>query len=166
MADVYLGLGSNLGDRLANLRAAVARLAAAGQVLAVSSLYETEPVGGPPGQPPYYNACCHLRTALPPLELLRFLKAVEAEQGREEGPRWGPRTLDLDILLYDDLALQTPHLEIPHPRLAERAFVLVPLAEIAPDRRHPLLGLTVAQLRGRLDEIGVRVVAGPGWERG
>jgi 2-amino-4-hydroxy-6-hydroxymethyldihydropteridine diphosphokinase len=166
VAQAYLGLGSNLGDRAANLRAALACLAEAGTVDAVSSLYETEPVGGPPGQGLYYNACCRLVTALGPRQLLDFLKVVERKLGRREGPRWGPRTVDLDILFYDDLALETDALVLPHPRLGERAFVLVPLAEIAPDLRHPLLGMTVAKLRGRVDESGVRRIAGPGWERG
>ena len=166
MAEAYLGLGANLGDRLANLRRALARLGEVGRVLAVSSLYETEPLGGPPGQPPYYNACCRLATDLGPRQLLTFLKGLEEEMGRRAGPRWGPRPLDLDILFYDDLALQTAELELPHPRLHQRPFVLVPLCDIAPELRHPLLGLTVSQLRQRLGDRGVRLVAGPGWERG
>ncbi|HXG41954.1 MAG TPA: 2-amino-4-hydroxy-6-hydroxymethyldihydropteridine diphosphokinase [Dehalococcoidia bacterium] len=165
MADVYLGLGSNLGDRAANLRQALSRLGGLGSVLSVSSLYETEPVGGPPGQPPYYNACCHLQTGLAPHELLHFLKGLERELGRREGPRWGPRPIDLDVLFYDDLALETPELVLPHPRLHQRPFVLVPLSEIAPGLRHPLLGLTVAEMRLRAGEQGVRRVAAPGWER-
>ncbi|MCS7277015.1 MAG: 2-amino-4-hydroxy-6-hydroxymethyldihydropteridine diphosphokinase [Dehalococcoidia bacterium] len=164
MAEVYLALGSNQGDRAANLRVALSRLRGLGNVVAVSSLYETEPVGGPPGQPYYYNACCLLQTDLAPVELLRSLKGLERELGRQEGPRWGPRVIDLDVLFYDDLALETPELELPHPRLHQRPFVLVPLSEIAPGLRHPLLGLTVAELMRRAGKAGVRRVAGPGWE--
>jgi 2-amino-4-hydroxy-6-hydroxymethyldihydropteridine diphosphokinase len=164
VAEVYLALGSNQGDRAANLRVALSRLRELGNVVAVSSLYETEPVGGPPGQPYYYNACCLLQTDLAPVELLRSLKGLERELGRQEGPRWGPRVIDLDVLFYDDLALETPELELPHPRLHQRPFVLVPLSEIAPGLRHPLLGLTVAELMRRAGGAGVRRVAGPGWE--
>lgn len=165
MAVAYLGLGSNLGDRLANLQRALALLSRLGRVEAVSSLYETVPVGGPPGQAPYYNAVCCLATELPPRELLRALKEIEGELGRRPGPRWGPRPLDLDILLYDDRVVQEAGLEVPHPRLGERAFALVPLAELAPGVRHPVTGETVEGMLEGVVREGVALVAGPGWER-
>lgn len=166
MARVHLGLGSNLGDREGNLRRALRALGRVGRVEAVSSLYETEPVGGPE-QPPYLNAACCLETALEPRALLRFLKGVEGELGRREGgPRWGPRPIDLDILLYEGVVLAEDDLALPHPRLAERAFALVPLAEIDPEARHPLLGRTVRQLLGEVGREGVRLAAGPGWWEG
>ena len=165
MAVAYLGLGSNLGDRLANLQRALALLSRLGRVEAVSSLYETAPVGGPPGQAPYYNAVCRLVTELPPRELLRALKEIERELGRRPGPRWGPRPVDLDILLYDDRVVREAGLEVPHPRLGERAFVLVPLAELAPGVRHPVTGETVEGMLEGVGREGVALVAGPGWER-
>lgn len=131
-AVVYLALGSNLGERRANLAAAVERLREQVAVEAVSALYETEPayVGD---QPRYLNAALRGYTALEPRALLAFLKAIERDLGRGAGPRFGPREIDVDILLYDDLSIDTDELTIPHPRMAERPFVLVPLAEIAPD---------------------------------
>lgn len=122
----------------------------------VSSLYETDPVGVT-DQPPFLNACCTGRTWLAPRELLARLKAIEAEAGRRPGgPRWGPRPLDLDILLYGDRIVQEPDLVIPHPRLAERAFALVPLAEIAPEWPVPGTGATVAELAARVAAEGLR----------
>ena len=147
-----LGLGSNLGDRRGHLRRALALLGEAPgvRVAAVSRFLETEPEGGPPGQRRYLNACCVIRTALPPRELLALALEIERRCGRIRGAKWGPRTLDVDILFYDQLVLEEPGLVIPHPRLAGRAFVLEPLAEVAPDWLHPALGLTVRQLRERL----------------
>ena len=152
MATVYLGLGSNLGDRQRYLARALAALVAARavRVVAVSPFIETAPVGGPSGQGMYLNAAAHVETDLEPAALLAELKSIEHRLGRRDGPRWGARPIDLDILLYDDLVFETPDLVIPHPRLAERRFVLAPLAEIAPDARDPRSGLSVRDLLARL----------------
>ncbi len=152
MPTVYLGLGANLGDREANLRAARERLQELGVELErCSSLYESEP-WGVRDQPRFLNAVCRAHTALSPQELLRLAKQVERDLGRRPGVRYGPRPVDVDILLYDDLVLDTPDLTIPHPRLAERAFVLVPLAELAPELVVPGLGRRVRELLERLGE--------------
>ena len=129
---VYLALGANLGDRRANLAAAVEQLRPQVAVEAVSALYETEPAYVL-DQPRYLNAALRGRTSLAPRELLAALKQIERTLGRTGGQRFGPRVLDLDILLYDNLVIRTDELTIPHPRMAERPFVLIPLAEIAPD---------------------------------
>jgi 2-amino-4-hydroxy-6-hydroxymethyldihydropteridine diphosphokinase len=142
---VYLALGANLGDRRRNLRVAVERLREEVQVERMSSVYETEPAYVI-DQPRFLNMALRGRTALEPLELLAFLKRVERELGRAAGPRFGPRLIDLDILLYGDLVLATPELTIPHPRMAERPFVLAPLAEIAPDLVPPGWDETVGAL--------------------
>ena len=128
---VFLGLGSNLGDRLAFLQGAVDALAAHDriEVVAASGVYETDPVGGPP-QDRYLNAVVEVRTDLAPLELLEVAQGVERAAGRERGVRFGPRTLDVDILCYGQRRIRHPRLEVPHPRMGERAFVLVPLAEL------------------------------------
>lgn len=146
MARIFLGLGSNLGDREKNINLALEKLGQVGKVHKVSSLYETEPVGYK-DQPWFLNLVAEFETKLSPQELLRAGKAIEKELGREPGPRFGPRPIDLDILLYDNLVLGIPELTIPHPRLAERAFVLIPLAEIAPEVLHPVLKKTVRELR-------------------
>jgi 2-amino-4-hydroxy-6-hydroxymethyldihydropteridine diphosphokinase len=159
----YLALGANLGNREANLRMAVSATTRMCRLLAVSSLYETDPV--PAGQPAFYNAACAIESGLEPFSLLRFLKAIEEEVGRQPGrPRAGPRPIDIDILLYGDERLDDERLRIPHPRLAERPFVLVPLAEIAGQVRHPVLAVTVAELVKAAGGTGVRRVMEPGWE--
>jgi 2-amino-4-hydroxy-6-hydroxymethyldihydropteridine diphosphokinase len=133
------------------------------RVIAVSSLYETEPV--PAGQPMFYNAAVAVETGLEPPSLLRFLKGIEEEVGRRPGgePN-GPRPIDIDILLYGYETFADERLTIPHPRMAERAFVLAPLAEIAAESRHPLLGKTVGELAKAAGDAGVRRVKEPGWE--
>jgi len=126
----FLGLGSNLGDRWQYLREAVAALP---DVVAVSPVYETSPVGGPEGQGPYLNVVVELSTELTPRELLEVAQSLEAAAARERTQRWGPRTLDVDVLLVDDLAVDEPDLVVPHPRMWERRFVLAPLADLAPE---------------------------------
>ncbi len=130
MARAFIGIGSNLGDAAASVRAAIARIGAFGEVEAVSSLYRTAPWGRT-DQPPFVNAAAALRTRLEPHALLRALKAAEHELGRVPGERWGPRAIDLDILAYEGVRIESEELTIPHPRLEERAFALIPLAEIA-----------------------------------
>ncbi len=158
-----LGLGSNLGDRRVYLRLGLEALGRHGQVEAISGLYETAPVGYL-DQPDFLNAACLFRTALEPHALLEAAKEAERDAGRTGGPRYGPRTLDIDLLLWDRGVVSLPDLIVPHPRLAERAFALLPLAEVAPDWVHPLLKTRVtclaAAVRGR---PGVRRIAGPGW---
>ena len=129
----YVGLGSNLGDREATIRAAIDALPG---VVAVSALRETEPVG-PVDQPPFLNGAVALETELSPRELLDVLLAVERRLGRERRERWGPRTIDLDLLLYGDGTIDEPGLSLPHPRLHERRFALEPLAELDPDLDDP-----------------------------
>jgi 2-amino-4-hydroxy-6-hydroxymethyldihydropteridine diphosphokinase len=151
MSTVFLGLGTNLGDRLGNLRRALAALAPDFAVEAVSAVYETEPAYVP-DQPRFYNLALRAATRLSPVEALRRLKQLETDLGRVAGRRFGPRLIDLDLLLYDELVLDTPELGLPHPRLPERAFVLAPLAEIAPEVVHPVLRLTIRQLWDRLGD--------------
>lgn len=155
---MYLGLGTNLGDRLALLRAARACLEPAVHVLRCSAVYETPP-WGVADQPTFLNAACMAQTALSPEDLLAHVKSCERQLGRTATYRWGPRAIDIDILLYDDRVLATPTLTIPHPLLHERAFVLVPLSEIASHVLHPLLNRTVAELCTTIDRTGVVAVA-------
>ena len=149
----FIAFGSNLGDRHAHFLAARARLCRAAGIACVasSSLYESEPCGGPSGQGNYLNAVVEIATGLSPLVLLELLQTIEKEQGRVRGERWGERTLDLDLLLYGDVVLESATLTLPHPRLHERAFVLLPCAEIAPALLHPLYGQTMQQLTEAID---------------
>lgn len=159
MVTVYLALGSNLGDRLANLRAALHALEMAGlRVTATSSVWETDPI--PPGQPPYLNAVVRAETALSPQDLLRTAKRIERELGRTPGPRWGPRVVDIDILLYGEERFATAELEVPHPRVAERAFVLAPLAEVTSGPL-PVLGRSAAELLALVGQHGILKLALP-----
>ncbi len=158
---VYLALGTNIGDRPENLRATLAAFPPSVIVKAESSIYETEPWGYAE-QPAFLNMVVHAETDSPPLELLTHLKDLEQSLGRTPTFRNGPRLIDLDILFYDDLTLDTPPLVIPHPRLHERAFVLVPLAELAPRLMHPLLGRSVGQLVETVDRRGVSLFVGFG----
>lgn len=160
---IYLGLGSNLGERTNNLIAALKALAPYVIVEAVSSLYETDPVG-PQDQQDFHNAVCRANTSLAPPELLAAVKQIERDVGRVQARHWGPRMIDIDILLYGDKIVTEPDLRIPHQELVNRAFVLVPLAELAADVRHPSQGKTVAELLASVDPSGVRLLAEVGWE--
>ena len=156
---VLLGLGSNLGDRDANLVAALDRLEEenALSVVAMSKVRTTSPVGGPP-QPDYRNAAALAETHLPPRKLLAAMQRAEEHVGRRSadlrrqqgGERWGPREVDVDLLLYGDEVIDEPDLVVPHPRMAERRFVLEPAAEIAPEMRHPVLGKSMRELLAAL----------------
>ena len=170
MAVAYIGLGANLGNRQANLQMALRGLTRMAQVLAVSSLYESEPqlaaeTVDAQGQPPYYNAVCSLETGLEPRPLLRFLNGLEHEIGRRPAAeRWAPRPIDLDILLYEERVIDESGLVIPHPRLAERAFALVPLAEIRPEARHPGTRLTAQEMVDAADGGRVKRIAEQDWD--
>jgi 2-amino-4-hydroxy-6-hydroxymethyldihydropteridine diphosphokinase len=150
----YIALGTNLGDRSANLRAALEAFPPDVRVLAESHVYETPPWGYA-DQPAFLNMAVRAETDLEPEALLGYLKQLEAQLGREPSFRNGPRRIDLDILFYDDLVLDESSLSIPHPRLHERAFVLVPLADLAPDLRHPVLGQTVREMLATNDSAGI-----------
>ena len=147
MARAYIGLGSNLGDREAALRSAVEALGRTPgiRVVRVSAFIETVPVGGPP-QPSYLNAAAEIETDLPPRRILECLLEIESRLGRVRTEHWGPRVIDLDLLLCENTVVNEPDLIVPHPRMHERRFVLEPLAAIAPDVVHPLLHRTLREL--------------------
>jgi 2-amino-4-hydroxy-6-hydroxymethyldihydropteridine diphosphokinase len=154
----YLGLGANLGDRLAGLQRAVDLLSAKGvRVVASSRVWETEPVGGP-DQPDYLNAVVRVETELEPMQLLAACQRVERALGRVREVRWGPRTIDIDVLLFGDVTIEDPTLTLPHPRMLERAFVLLPLLELDPD---PVLPDGRHVLDTAVDTQGARLFAPP-----
>lgn len=150
MPIIYIGLGSNVGKREWNCERAVSILEEHGvSILKRSSLYETTP-WGVEDQPDFINMVVEAEAALEPLELLNLLKEIESHMGRVQTYRWGPRLIDLDILFYDDLVIDTPELKIPHPFIEKREFVLRPLLEIAPELRHPVTGKTIKEM---LDDL-------------
>ena len=150
---VFIGMGSNIGDRAGFLNRAAAQLRRANEIDVVwfSPVYETDPVGKE-DQPLFLNAVGEIETSLLPAELLRTLKELEQELGRTQTEHWGPREIDLDILLYDGLVYDQDGLRVPHPRLEERRFVLVPFRDIAPDVVHPISGLTIEELARQCGE--------------
>ncbi len=150
MPIAYIGIGSNLGDREQNCLEAIRLLSGGGMAIRKqSSMYETEP-WGVKDQPRFINMAIEIETDKTPIDLLHLLNDIEKKLGRTETVKWGPRTIDLDILFYDDLVIKGSGLEVPHPRMHEREFVLKPLAEIAPDKLHPLLKKKVRELLSEL----------------
>lgn len=151
MTRALLALGTNLGDRWQHLRAALATLRAEDCVVAVSRVYETAPVGGPTGQEPFLNTVVALETGRDPRALLALCQRLEADAGRVRTVRWGPRTLDADVLWVDGATVDEPDLEVPHPRMWERRFVVEPLADVAPDLVPPGL---LDRLHGEVEPVG------------
>jgi 2-amino-4-hydroxy-6-hydroxymethyldihydropteridine diphosphokinase len=151
VSTAYLGLGSNLGEREKNLIKALSLLGQKTQLIKVSSIYETEPVGFKE-QPLFLNIVCQVCTNLKPVELLHSVKQIEKQLGRKPSYRNSPRIIDIDILIYDSIITKEHDLIIPHPRLAERAFVLIPLAEIAPQLNHPELGKSILELANAIND--------------
>lgn len=163
----FIGIGSNLGDRLALCREAIRRLGSeqAARIVKTSSLYETEPVGYLQ-QDRFYNAVVEIETSLAPYPLLERCQKIEEALGKKISIPKGPRTIDLDLLFYGQSVIDAPGLTLPHPALSDRAFVLIPLAEIAPHWIHPLLRLSAVELLKRIGTpSGIERIAEPGWER-
>jgi len=156
---VFLGIGSNVGDRFGNLQKALRLLAGTHGITVrrVSSVYETEPVGGPI-QPDYLNAVVEIHTACEPHQLLKVCICIEHAMGRTRTVKWGPRIIDIDIVFYNRLVMTTDDLTIPHPYVHERGFVLIPLSELVPDFEHPVLGKTVRELIKAAGTGGVKRV--------
>ncbi len=152
---VYLALGTNMGDRLANLLAASDAMPPQVKPVKCSPIYETDP-WGVLDQPTFLNQVVEATTELTPMDLLVYLKRIEVRLGRKATIKNGPRLIDIDILFYDDLTLKTDVLEIPHPLMAERAFVLVPLADLVAELKHPILKSSIRQLESMVDKSGVR----------
>lgn len=155
---VYLALGSNVGDRLSNLKEAIASLSPQMDVKAKSHVYETPPWGYE-NQSPFYNQVIKVKTYLEPERLLRHLKRLEVALGRKPSFQNGPRSIDIDMLFYDDLIMNTPVVTLPHPRLHERGFVLLPLMDIAPDLLHPVSQKSVREMIASCDLGGIKQVA-------
>tara|TARA_B000000460_G_C21515148_1_gene393023 strand:- start:1090 stop:1581 length:492 start_codon:yes stop_codon:yes gene_type:complete len=159
LVTAYVGLGSNLGDRYRNLQGAIDRLAKVGIITAVSSIYQTKPWMVDGYQPRYLNQVVGVNTILDPLQVVTELLAVESSLGRVREEKNASRTLDLDLLLHGDIVLEASGVTVPHPRLHERAFVLVPLAEIAADVVHPILDRTISDLADQSDRSGISGIA-------
>jgi 2-amino-4-hydroxy-6-hydroxymethyldihydropteridine diphosphokinase len=161
LAMAAIALGSNLGNSLAMVKGAVEVLSheATTELVSQSHWYKTIAIG--PAQPDYINGCVVVKTRRSPQDLLHLLMTVEQAFGRQRTEHWGPRTLDLDLLLYENLVLETPELTLPHPHMTERAFVLVPLCELLPDWVHPVTGLTIRQHCDRVDCTGVSGIPSP-----
>jgi 2-amino-4-hydroxy-6-hydroxymethyldihydropteridine diphosphokinase len=158
---VYIALGSNLGNRSGNLIAAIQYLGPEVRVKKCSAVYETPPWGYE-DQPKFLNQVLEVETDLAPGDLLDHVKKIESDVGREVSFRYGPRSIDIDILFFDDLVIDSPPLCIPHARIPERAFVLVPLADIAPNYQHPALDMTVESLLGMVDQKGIQFFSSGG----
>lgn len=167
MTRVFLGLGANIGNREDNLRLALRWLSERCDIIAVSSLYRSPAMvleGADPG-PDFRNAVAEVETELSPTELLHFVKEIEWRIGRRPAPRWSARPIDIDILLFGDEVVESDALTIPHPFIAQRNFVLLPLAELASDLTHPKLGITIGELADDAEYDDIEHLAGPAWAR-
>ena len=151
MARVFVGIGSNMGDRVLNCKKALQEMSAFSKILRVSSVYETEPFGNEE-QPKFINCAVEIETVLTPLELLDLLQSIEDKLERRRGERWGPRTIDLDIIFYDDLIIDTDGLTIPHVSAHTRRFVLEPLCELEPRLLHPGFGVQLSELLNNIED--------------